>query len=68
MKSKDLEVLVGEIREEIDKNEKHIRNCQEKNEFEQVNTATGYIKYHNEMIKFIKKVDNGLINQQGDRS
>lgn len=57
MKSKDYQVLVSRLEDEIVKNRQYMNDCNDKRKFGQSDKAKECIKYHEEMISFIKKLD-----------
>lgn len=61
--SKDYEILIERIEEEIRKNHELIQECnKEDSETARMHkeVAEGYIEYHQEMISFIKKLDEEI--------
>ena len=61
MKSKDYEILVDKLKDEIERNRNLIETIQQKGKkSELAEIAYKYIKYHEEIIKFIEKIDNEI--------
>ena len=60
MKSKDYASLIKRLEEEIVRNRQYIKRRERAGAFEQGKVAMEYIKYHEEMIKFIKKLDGEM--------
>ena len=57
MNSKDYEKLVRRLQIEIERNREHVRICELSQNLKERDVALEYIKYHEEMIRFIKKID-----------
>jgi len=67
MKSKDFAVLVGKLEKEIMRNRKFITDMQcgeVKYNERMIEIAKDYIKYHEEIIRFIKRLDKELAKEK----
>lgn len=63
MNSKGLYILVERLKEEIEKNKELIEKHQgDKDHLGIVTVSEDYIQYHEEMIKFILKIDKEIEN------
>ena len=61
LKSKDYEILVDRLKNEIQRNKEIIRRCDETGDREgQKAIAKIYIDYHQEIIRFIEKLDEEI--------
>lgn len=61
MQSKDYQILVSRLEDEIIKDRQYMNDCNDKCDFKQADRAKEYIKYHEEMIDFIKKIDEEIL-------